>query len=92
MDDNVFDLLAAQKSAVFLCVGAAGFVLVCAFLFRRMGKMRAASPKASLQRIRVELHLLRDDMQQYPATREVHEIVDGLYSCERTIDKVVAKL
>jgi len=81
-----------QQQAIILTGGAAGFVLLCAFLFRKLGQVRAASPKVVLRRIRMEIRLARDEFSQYPATRQIHEIVDGLASCEETIDRVVAKL
>jgi hypothetical protein len=92
MNDNFLDLLAQQKPAVFLSLGAAAFVLIFAFLFRRLGDYRAEQPKVILRRISWQLRSARDEFSQYPATREIHEIVDGLDSCERTINKVVARL
>lgn len=81
-----------EQQAILLAGGAALFVVVAAFLFRKLGDYRATQPKVILKRIRWEIRMARDEFSQYPATREIHAIVDGLQSCEETIDRVVAKL
>lgn len=89
---DVLDLLKQQQGAVMLTLGAGAFVVLFAFVFRKLGDYRAAQPKVILKRIRWELRSARDEFSQYPATREIQEIVDGLNSAEATIDRVVAKL
>lgn len=90
--ESVLDLVAQNKPAVLLTLGAGAFVVIFAFVFRRLAEHRATQPKVILKRIRWEIRTARDEFSQYPATREIQEIVDGLGSCEETIDRVVAKL
>lgn len=92
MDPEFWKLLEQQKGALILTAGAGLFVVLMAFVFRKLANHRAADPKVILRRCRMELRLVRNELRHYPATREIHEICAGLDTCEATIDQVVAKL
>lgn len=90
--NDLIELAGKHQDAVFLTAFAGLCVVVLAIIFRRLGQPCSDDPKVMLQHIRWELRAARDEFSKYPATREIQEIVEGLGSCEATIDRVVARL
>lgn len=66
---------------------------VCAALAASQTANRNADdPKIVLRRCRLELAMIRRELEQIPATREAHDVFAQIESTQRTIDETEAVL
>lgn len=76
-----------------LVLGILAFVWIGAcILGLKLRRANTSEPRNILHAIRIGLKQARLEIERFPATREVHQILDAFDSVERTIDETEAVL